>query len=205
MLAYVADTYELKVGKHSKLDGRIKCVFENGTVSNLLFRSLGKALYKNGQTVTELLSNTDLFIQAITPEDVEAGFIYVLKSKSSNPSVKAVPNLYKIGFTTKSVEERTKNAYKEPTYLMADIKIITTYKCFNINPQKFENFIQNFFAKVCIELEITDNKGNRHIPREWFSVPLTVIDETISLIISDEIKKYKYDDEGEKLIKTNYA
>jgi len=204
MLAYVADTYELKVDKHSKLDGRIKCVFENGTASNLLFRSLGKALYKNGQTVTELLSNTDLFIQAITPEDVEAGFIYVLKSKSSNPSVKAVPNLYKIGFTTVSVEERTKNAHKEPTYLMAGVKIISTYKCFNIDTQKFENFILNFFAKVCLDIEMHDHNGNSHIPREWFSVPLSVIDETINLIISDEIKQYKYDDELEKLIKISY-
>lgn len=201
LLAYVADTYELKVGKHSKLDGRIKCVFENGTASNLLFRSLGKALYKNGQTVTDLLSNTDLIIQSITPDDVEAGFIYVLKSKSSNPSVKSVPNLYKIGFSTTPVEERIKNAPKEPTYLMAGVQIISTYKCFNINPQKFENFIHNFFAKVCLNIDIYDNNGNRHIPREWFSVPLNVIDETINLIISDEIKQYKYDDENEKLLK----
>lgn len=203
MLAYVAETYELKVDKHSKLDGRIKCVFENGTASNLLFRSLGKAVYKNGQTVTERLSNTDLFIEAITPEDVQAGFIYVLKSKSNNPSVKSVPNLHKIGFSTTTVEERTKNAIKDPTYLMADVQIITTYKCFNINPQKFENFIHNFFAKVCLNIDVYDNKGNRHIPREWFSVPLDVIEETINLIISDEIKQYKYDDEGEKLMKIN--
>jgi hypothetical protein len=201
ILAYVADTYKLKVDKHSKLDGRIKCVFENGTASNLLFRSLGKALYKNGQTVTEILSNTDLIIQAITPDDIEAGFIYVLKSKSSNPSVKSVPNLYKIGYSITTVEERVKNASKEPTYLMAPVQIISTYKCFNINPQKFENFIHNFFAKVCLNIDIYDNNGNRHVPREWFSVPLNVIDETISLIISDEIKEYKYDDENEKLLK----
>lgn len=205
MLAYVAETYELKVDKYSKLDGRIKCVFENGTASNLLFRSLGKALYKNGQTVTELLNNTDLIIQTITPDDIAAGFVYVLKSKSSNPNIKAVPNLYKIGFSTVPVEDRIKNALKEPTYLMAGVQIISTYKCFNINPQKFENFIHIFFAKVCLNIDIYDHNGNRHIPREWFSVPLNVIDETISLIISDEIKEYKYDDENEKLIKNNYA
>ncbi|MBK7040941.1 MAG: hypothetical protein IPH46_10890 [Bacteroidetes bacterium] len=46
MLAYVAALDNITRGKHSKLDGRIYCIFENGTESNLLFRSLGKALYK---------------------------------------------------------------------------------------------------------------------------------------------------------------
>ena len=81
-----------------------------------------------------------------------------------------------------------------------DVQTITKYKCFNINPHKFENFIHNFFAKVCLNTDVYDNKRNRHIPHEWFSVPLNIIKETINLIIGDEIKQYKYDDELEKLV-----
>ncbi len=199
VLVFVDEVYDIQKVKHSKLDGRIRCVFENGTASNLLFRSLGKALYKNGQSVTQLLYNEGFIKNELQEADVETGFIYILKSKSTNTKIVGIPNLYKIGFSTVPVEERIKNAVKEPTYLMADVQIITSYKCYNINPQKFENFIHNFFSKVCLAIDIYDEKSNRHIPREWFSVPLKVIEETIELIVTDKIKGYYYDDEREQL------
>ena len=195
MLVYVAETNEIIRGKHSKLDGRIKCIFENGSESNLLFRSLGKALYKNGQSVTEKLNDTNLIIKQITDEDKESGFIYILKSKSIKPEIKSVPNLYKIGFSTIPVKDRIKNAIKEPTYLMADVEIIDTYRCYNLNPQKFENLIHSFFGDVCLSIDIYDNNRNRHTPREWFSVPLHVIDKAIRLIIDETVVSYKYDSE----------
>ena len=195
MLVYVAETNEIIRGKHCKLDGRIKCIFENGSESNLLFRSLGKALYKNGQSVTEKLNDTNLIIKQITDEDKESGFIYILKSKSIKPEIKSVPNLYKIGFSTIPVKDRIKNAIKEPTYLMADVEIIDTYRCYNLNPQKFENLIHSFFGDVCLSIDIYDNNRNRHTPREWFSVPLHVIDKAIRLIIDETVVSYKYDSE----------
>lgn len=204
MLAYVSELNKITRGKHSKLDGRINCIFENGTESNLLFRSLGKALFKNGQSVSELVNDKNLILNPIVPEDLETGYIYVLKSKSNNPTIKAVPNLYKIGFSTVPVQERIKNAAQEPTYLMADVQIVNTYRCYNINPQKFENFIHNFFSKVCLSIDIYDNNRSRHIPREWFSVPLSVIDQTINLIITDKIKDYRYNEENESLALTLY-
>jgi hypothetical protein len=201
ILAYIENMEKVKKDRYGKRDGRINCIFENGTESNLLFRSLGKALYKNGQSVTESSKNTTLLFQPIDTLDLETGFIYILKSKSTNPAILSIPNLYKIGFSTTPVEERIKNALQEPTYLMADVQIITTYKCYNINPQKFENFIHSFFSKVCLSIDIYDTQRNRHIPREWFSVPLHIIDETIQLIISANIKGLRYDDENEKLVK----
>lgn len=201
VLAYVSDTYELTKDSNSKIDGRIRCIFENGTVSNLLFRSLGKALYINGQSVTTLLTNTDLIITHIDSEDKESGYIYVLKTKSTNPQVTAIPNLYKIGFSTTTVEERIKNATQDPTYLMADVRIIETYKCYNLNPQKFENIVHSFFGKVCLSIDVHDGKSTRHTPREWFSIPLPIIQQAIALIIKGEISKYRYDEEGEKIYK----
>jgi len=201
MLAYVSDSYGISRGKHSKLDGRIRCIFENGTESKLLFRSLGKALYKNGQSVTELISNKDLIFRHIDSEDQESGYIYILKSKSTNQQLTTIPNLFKIGFSTTPVEERIKNASQEPTYLMAEVQIIETYKCYNLNPQKFENIIHSFFGKVCLSIDIHDAKSNRHTPREWFSVPLPIIEQAIEYIIAGEISKYRYDDEREIIYK----
>ncbi len=199
MLAYVdkADTVKRDKHKRNKKDGRIRCIFENGTESNLYFRSLGKALYKNGQSVSELINNTDLIINHISQEDKESGFIYILKSKSANPEIQAIPNLYKIGFSTTAVEERIKNAFQDPTYLMADVKIVTTYKCYNLTTQVFEKIIHTFFGSVSLVIDIFDNKRVRHSPREWFTVPLAIIEQAIPLIISGDIVRYHYDNERE--------
>ena len=101
-------------------------------------------------------------------------------------------DLYKIGYSTIPVLERIRNASKEPTYLMADVKIIEAYKTYNLNTQKFEHLIHRFFAEVCLEVDLFDDSGRRITPREWFVVPLAMIQKVISLIQSGEIVKYKY-------------
>ncbi|HQG38658.1 MAG TPA: GIY-YIG nuclease family protein [Chitinophagales bacterium] len=199
MLAYVKELEQITRGKHSKLDGRIHCIFDNGTMSNLLFRSLGKALYKNGNSVTEVIEKEKPVETIIQNEDEHTGFIYILKSKSKNPDIKAIPNLFKIGFSTTEVEDRIKNATKEPTYLMAEVQIVYTYKCYNLNAQKFENLIHSFFGNACLDMDIYDNAGSRHKPQEWFSIPLPAIEKAIELIMRDSLKKYKYNYEKEQL------
>jgi hypothetical protein len=108
-------------------------------------------------------------------------------------------NLYKIGFSTKSVEERVKNASQDPTYLMAPVKIVATYRCYNMNTQKFEHLLHRVFSKARLDLRVTGLDREKYIPDEWFVVPLNVIDQAISLIISDEILAYEYDHISEKL------
>lgn len=201
MLAYVEKTEYITRGKHSKLDGRIYCIFDNGTMSNLLFRSLGKALYKNGNSVTEVIEKASKVEPIIQNEDEHTGYIYILKSKSKNPDIKAIPNLYKIGFSTTEVEDRIKNATKEPTYLMAEVQIVSTYKCYNLDAQKFENLIHSFFGNSCLDIDIHDNSGSRHKPQEWFSIPLPAIEQAIELIMENNLKKFVYDYEREIIIK----
>lgn len=192
-------------GKRIRKDGRTRCIFENGTESNMLYRSLAKSLYANGQVLTE---NVDLVNESfivgfsnITEEDKEAGYIYILKSKSENPKIKELHNLYKIGYSKITVEERIKNAIQEPTYLMAEVRIVMTYKCYNLNPQKLELLLHNFFGNSCLNLDIFDKQGNRHTPREWFIAPLNIIEQAIHLIISGEVIKYKYDAINEQIVK----
>ena len=194
-----------QLGDSSRNDGRTTIIFENGTKSNMYYRSLSKSLYNNGSTVsgTDKESETGLFKNAniVKEEDSETGWIYILKSKSTNKDISSIKDLYKIGYSTVPVLERIKNASKEPTYLMADVAIEASYKTYNINAQKFELLIHRFFSEVCLNIDINDDKGRRITPREWFAVPLPVIDKAISLILSGEIVKYKYDSVQMSLIK----
>lgn len=187
----------------SELDGRTKCIFENATTSDMKYRSLKKALSMNGSVVTHKSeSNNDILAKhsnLIIEDDLQTGWIYILKSLSNNEKIKGIPNLYKIGFSKIDVDERIKNASKEPTYLMADVKIVTTFKCFNLNPHKFEQLLHRFFSEVCLNIDIFE-KGKRLMPREWFVVPLPIITEVVELIISGEVVRYKYDRETATII-----
>lgn len=191
-------------GKQIRKDGRTRCIFENGTESNMLYRSLSKILYANGQVVSENNDNADKGISkdfnVITDEDEVAGFIYILKSKSTEPRIKEIENLYKIGYSTTDVQTRIKSAEKEPTYLMAPVSVIAEYTCYNMNPQKFEQLLHIFFGKACLNVDVFDLQGKRHTPQEWFIAPINVIERAIELIISGEIVKFHYDREQELIV-----
>lgn len=190
-------------GTRVREDGRTRCIFENGTESNMLKRSVEKILYANGQVVSENADKVnESFLEKfgnITDEDQEAGFIYILKSKSEKKEIREIHHLYKIGYSKTTVEDRIKNAFQEPTYLMADVRIVMAYKCYNMNPQKLEQLLHNFFGNSCLNIDIFDKNGNRHTPREWFIAPLDIIEQVIQFIISGEIVKYKYDSVNEEI------
>jgi hypothetical protein len=191
-------------GARVRKDGRTRCIFENGTESNMLYRSLAKILYINGRVVTQNIDKVNEDFKEkfsnIAKEDEVAGYIYVLKSKSKNEHIVSIRNLFKIGYTKTDVQERIKNAEKEPTYLMAPVSIQGAWKCYNINPQKLEHLLHNFFGKSCLELDIFDENGRRHTPREWFIAPIEVIEQAIELIINGKIVNYKFDAENMTIV-----
>lgn len=193
-----------KDGTRVREDGRTRCIFENGTESNMLKRSVEKILYANGRVVTENIEKVNEgFLEkfsSITEEDKEAGYIYVLKSKSTDERISSIPDLYKVGYSKTEVEERIKNAENEPTYLMAPVLIKSAWKCYNMNPQKLEQLLHNFFGKACLNIDIFDKNGIRHSPREWFIVPFDIISQAIQLIINGEIVKYTYDAQNSLIV-----
>ena len=202
------EVQEFSSGERVRKDGRTHCIFENGTESNMLYRSLYKVLLANGKVVSK---NLDLvneeFIEnfsTISEEDEASGYIYVLKSLSDDPEIASTQNLFKIGYSKNPVPQRIKDAEKEPTYLMAPVDLVAAYKCFNMNTQKFEQLIHNFFGASCLEVDVFDSRGRRHTPREWFIAPLGVIEQAITLIISGEVVKYAYDTKNEVIIEKPY-
>lgn len=202
---FTKKTQKFKSGIHNRPDGRTVVIFENGTESNMMFQSLYKSLHTNGKMVTQ---NVDKVIEefsetfsGITNEDKETGHIYVLTSQSKKEEIASLENLYKIGYSSTSVQERIKNAENEPTYLMAPVKIESSWMCYNMNAQKFEQLIQRFFGHTCLEIDVFDNHGLRHSPREWFIVPLKAIEQAITLIISGDVINYRYDKDNEVIIR----
>ncbi len=191
-----------KLGGEVRLDGRTRTIFENGTVSNMLFRSLGKAILKNGKMITNTSANTEDELLAnmgiVSEPDVESGWIYVLSSK--HPKLKDIPNLYKIGFSANKVEDRIKNAEKEATFLFADVQIVSTYRCINVNTHNFENLLHRFFGNVCLDIDVFNKQNQRITPREWFVVPIGIIDEAINMLINGSIVNYTYDSVKNKII-----
>lgn len=177
--------------KSGKEDGRLRVIFENGTESGMRFRSLQKSLEINGLSVVGI--DNKISTEAISSDDAETGYIYILKSLSNDPQILSVKNLYKIGFSTTSVEKRIENAKDDPTYLMAPVQIVSTFKCFNMNPQKLERLLHRFFANSCLNIDITDKNQNRYTPKEWFIAPIDVIEKSIHLMISGEIVNYSFD------------
>lgn len=202
---FTKKTQKFKSGIHNRPDGRTVIIFENGTESNMMFQSLYKSLHTNGKMVTQ---NVDKVIEefaetfsGITNEDKETGHIYVLTSQSEKEEIASLENLYKIGYSSTSVQERIKNAENEPTYLMAPVKVESSWMCYNMNAQKFESLIHRFFGHTCLEIDVFDNNGIRHTPREWFIVPIEAIEQAISLIISGKIVDYRYDKESKVIVR----
>lgn len=191
-------------GKRLRMNGRTRTIFDNGTYSNMLYRSLGKLLTINGRVVSETdeAAENELAANAtqVEPEDVESGWIYVLRSKSRNPEISSIKNLHKIGFSTVDVKRRIVNAANQSTYLNADVEIVATFKCLNLNTQKFENLIHRFFKDVQLQIDILSQGNQRISPREWFVVPFPIIERVVELFISGEIVKYRYDVENEGII-----
>lgn len=200
--AYVAEVGEVFTNAQGRTDARLRVIFDNGTESNMLMRSLQRALNKDeaGRRITDPVAGP-LFAGENEGGDQASGTIYVLRSKSDLPLVAANRNIvHKIGVTNLDVAKRIAGARLQPTFLMADVEIIATYELFNINRTKLENLIHRVFGSARLDIEIMDRFGNPVIPREWFLVPLNVIDEAVDRIRDRSITGYMYDPSTASLV-----
>ena len=198
--AYVAEVGEKEM-KNGKVNARLRCIFENGTESDMLLRSLATELYKD-ETGRRILDPTEKALEAlelIQAEDKKSGYLYVLQSLSTVPEIAGLKNLFKIGYSTVPVPERIKNAAEEPTYLMAPVKVVEVFECYNLNPQKFELLLHTFFGKACLNVDVYDKQGKRFSPREWFIAPLHIIEAAANMLINGDIVNYRYDPDAQSI------
>lgn len=193
----LAENREYSSGSRKREDGRTLTIFENGTMSNLLFRSLYKGLLMNGKTVTqteeEAHKEFNQNFGGVTDDDDATGMIYILQSLSEDPQIQSIENLYKIGYTAGSLDFRLHKAEESPTYLMAGVKVIQVFECYNMNPQKLEHLLHRFFGSARLMIDVFDAAGVRHSPREWFVAPLSVIEEAVNRIVDGSIIHFRFD------------
>jgi hypothetical protein len=201
--AYVAQMGEEFTNAQGRTDARLRVIFDNGTESNMLMRSLQRALNKDeaGRRITDPVAGP-LFSDRYADEDQASGTIYVLRSKSNHPVVAENRELvHKIGVTNMSVQQRIAGARLQPTFLMADVEIVATYKLYNINRTKLENLIHRIFGPARLNIEIRDRFGNPVEVREWFLVPFPAIDDAVERIKDGTIADYIYDPRQARLRK----
>ncbi|OWQ36471.1 GIY-YIG nuclease family protein [Pseudomonas sp. DrBHI1] len=202
---YVAEVGKTIKAPNGESDARLRVIYSNGTESNLLRRSLQRALYKDdaGRRITDADAGP-LFGVTLEPDDIESGTIYVLRSRSTHPFVVEHRELiHKIGVTGGKVEARIAGADKDATYLLADVEVVATYKLHNINRTRMENLFHRLFSSAQVDLTIPDRFGNPVKPREWFLVPLHVIDEAVERIRDGSITEVTYDPRTARLAQLN--
>ncbi len=201
-IIYVAEEgEEERRTKRERPDRRLRVIYDNGTESNLLMRSLQRALHKDraGRRISEPRPGP-LFSGVPSDDDTFSGTLYVLRSKSDHPQIGELRDtLHKIGITSGDVEKRIANAREEPTFLMADVEVVATYKLYNIDRYRLEHLLHRFFDNARLDVEIQDRFGRALRPREWFLVPLDVIDEAVQHMLDGTITEYAYDPSEAKL------
>lgn len=200
--ALVAEMGEEFVSEYERMNRRLRVIFDNGTESKYLLRSLQRALYKNPNSRRILRTEAGpLFSEVEGEDDLATGYVYVLRSQSDHPFVVQHRDvIHKIGVTGGDVRSRVAGAKRDPTYLLADVEIVATYKLANVNRKKLEALLHGFFGGARLDLELKDRFGSNVEPREWFLVPLPVIDEVIQRIKDGTIGGFRYNAETVQLI-----
>lgn len=188
VMCFVAEVRDVNASR-GETKPRLRVIFENGTESAMYRESLANRLYETGG---QALSRTTVAADEIGDADVETGHIYVLRSLSDHPDLRGLDNLYKIGFTTGSVEKRIKGAEKSATYLNAPVELVADYRVYNVRPSALEHLLHRVFSSVRLDAAVVDEVGGSTAATEWFLVPLPVIDRAIGLIMSGEIVDYVY-------------
>ena len=197
-IAYVAEMNHGGLTKDGRDNPRLRVIFDNQTESDLLLRSLSRSLYPDANTAVgrRLVRKDDgpLFGNAPEPDDIESGTIYVLRSLSSHPFVDEHRELiHKIGVTGGKVESRIAAAKTDATYLLADVEVVATYQLHNLNRTRLEHLIHRLFGAAQLDLTIEDRFGQPVRPKEWFLVPLLVIDDAIGRIRDGTVTDVIYD------------
>jgi hypothetical protein len=214
IISYVASV-DQRQRRGKDYNGRIWVIFDNGTEANYLWRSFARAFYEdeNGLQILQSAPTVSgpLFggvghvsgpLFTGEPDKDEfgevRGTVYIVESLSEDPNIVALKGrLYKIGFTTQPIDKRLLNVEKDPTFLCAKVQLRATYET-NFSPRKLEQLLHQFFAHANLQVEVV--LGRPVVPKEWFVVPLDLVEECVRRILDRSIIKYRYDAVSRKIL-----
>lgn len=202
MVGFIQSFGEDRTGSKGTPDPRLRIIFDNKTESNILLSSLNTRMYKD-QANKRIIPSADDFTDFDNPDTqkrTRTGQVYILRSLSDNPIVKGVPNLYKIGFTRNTVEDRIKNATRDTTFLESPVEVVLKADCFNTNPAGLESLIHGFLAVQRVNIKLTGKNGGQYEPQEWFSIELEEAKKVIIAIMNNEILDYRIDNTTGRMV-----
>lgn len=202
-IAYIAHRGEaIRTSIGDNPDARLRIIYDNATESDLLLRSLQKAIYRDeAPRRLRKIEVGPLFSGEWADGDVQSGTIYVLRSLSDEPLIAQHRQvIHKIGVTGGEVEARIADAENDPTYLCAPVEVVATYKLAGVNRTKVEGLLHKIFANAQFDMELPPRYGKPVRPQEWFLVPLPVIDEAVQGILDGTILDKVYDRATGKLV-----
>ncbi len=173
---------------------RLRVIFDNGTETNLLKFSLGKALYadENGRRVLDPDLEADR-MAGLSHHDHRSGTIYILRSRSAHPALREYRDLVKIGYTEGEVADRIANAENDPAFLEGPVEVVESFACYNLDPRKFEGLVHGFLADRRLSIALQSRKGKVFHPREWFAVAPESAIQVVEAIVNGTITKYRLD------------
>jgi len=202
--ALVAGMNEEFVTEYNRTDKRLRVIYDNGTESGVLLRSLQRSLNRDANSrriLDQDASLLPLFSGELRDGDVETGHIYVVRSKSEDLFIaEHRDHIHKIGMTKRDLKTRLAEAARDPTFLLADVELVASYTLSNINPKKLENLLHSFFAEARLDVKLRDRFGESISPREWFLLPLDVICGAIDQLCRGELEHFRYDSESARLV-----
>ncbi|NLB11706.1 GIY-YIG nuclease family protein, partial [bacterium] len=203
VLCLIDEIGEYREDGEGRYNPRLRVIFENGTESNHLLRSLAKRLYMDdtGRRIVRGAESVEDAFNNISVKDKRTGQIYFVKSLSDNPALKSIPHLIKIGYTESTVEGRTKNAINDIAFLEAPVKIVASFECYNLNPNKFETLIHGFLYAQRLNVTLVSQDGRIYKPQEWFTVSLDTAIEVVERIIDGTIVNYRMDNTTNRIVK----
>lgn len=196
-LAYIAD-----VDRHlrnDRDDARLRIIYDNGSESDHLLRSFGKALYRADNSRRVLRTDSGPLFEGKQPR--VTGCVYVAKTLSTNPALADLSgHILKIGSTTDTAAGRIAGAATDPTFLLADAQILDEYEVRGVHPKKIEGLLHRFFAAACVDVRLPDRFGRSVDPREWFLVSRSSIEQAMRMVATRNLHLYRYDVAGDQII-----
>lgn len=202
MLGFIQSKGKLRIGSDGSHDPRLRLIFENGTESNILLSTLNKNLYMDdtGRRVIQDSQDFNDFNPHVRRDRVRTGQLYIVRSLSTNPKIRDIRDLYKIGFTTRTIEERAYNSRNDIAFLESTVEVVATAECYDLDPQGLEFIMHNFLHAQRLLITLTSKNGQTYHPKEWFCVDINDAKLIIQLIVDGQLTNYRMDNTTGRLV-----
>ena len=187
--------------RYGDRDARLRVIFDNGTESNMLRRSLQRALHKDEKGRRILETSAGPLFADETAAATRPAALSCAAEQGGHSVCRREPEPRPQDWCH---HREGGNAHRRRTARSdvpdGEVEIVATYHLYNIDRAKLEKLIHRIFSPARLDIEIEDRFGNPVVPREWFLAPLDAINDAVEKIREGTITRYRYDAGSASLI-----